>query len=339
MDINEIPAFERGMNVSVTIPVFNAAEFVRQAVESVLIQPEVVEVVLVEDSSTDASWEVCQKLAVEYPKIHLYRHPDGKNHGCSASRNLAVQRSTCEYIAFLDADDFYLPNRFKKAKQMFEADSELDGVYEAIQMYVEDEASLQRWKKAGRAIGALHTVTKRVLPEDLFSVLVNGGSGSFTVDGLVLKRTVFDKIGFFNQDLPLHMDDIFFIKAAALAKLMPGSLDKPVAMWRVHDHNRISAQRPKSMIYKMKLIFWYTLWEWSLTRLTREQQRMLMQALVKEAKFRLRFDQPFPGHLSGLQQRIQLLLLPFNYPKVMLQSIYWRAFLISPDFWLGKLRK
>ena len=143
---------EKSFQISVTIPVYNAADFIRLAVESVLIQPQTAEVVLVEDCSSDNSREVCQKIAFENNKVRLFQHTDGWNHGCSASRSLAVQKSSCEYIAFLDADDFYLPGRFTIAEQMFSIDSELDSMYEVIGMHVENETNLQRWKDARRAM-------------------------------------------------------------------------------------------------------------------------------------------------------------------------------------------
>ena len=120
------------MQVSVIIPVYNAAEYVQQAVESALAQPETAEVILIEDGSQDSSLAVCQETADAHSKVHLYRHPDGKNHKQPASLNLGILRSTHEFIAFLDADDSYLPGRFSVARELFATDSELEGVYEAL---------------------------------------------------------------------------------------------------------------------------------------------------------------------------------------------------------------
>src|ERR1035437_7890425 len=110
------PKSSRDMQVSVVIPVYNAAKFVRQAVESALLQPELAEIILVEDASTDDSLKECQKIAADHPIVHLYRHGGGKSCGAGATRNLAIRKSSCEYIAFLDADDYYLPSRFVVAK-------------------------------------------------------------------------------------------------------------------------------------------------------------------------------------------------------------------------------
>jgi glycosyltransferase involved in cell wall biosynthesis len=296
------------MQVSVVIPVCNAADFVRQAVESALSQAQTAEIILVEDGSPDNSWEVCQKLASENEKIHLYRHPEGKNCGSGATRNEAIRKSTCEYIAFLDADDFYLPGRFATAERMFADDPNLEGVYEAIGMYVQDEAGLKRWKSANRPEKILDTMTKSILPEDLFAALVNGRAGSFSIDGMVVKRSVFEKSGYLDEDLRLHQDTAIILKMAAVARLMPGRLDEPVAMWRVHDHNRISAPRPIREIYRMKLKFWFAVWNWSRTHLGKVQQQLLLQAMINEARYRTRFNQPIPQKFKGFQKRIQLII-------------------------------
>ena len=65
------------MNISVIIPVYNAAKFVEEAVESALAQPETSEVILVEDGSPDNSFEVCRALTEKYPKVTLMQHPGG----------------------------------------------------------------------------------------------------------------------------------------------------------------------------------------------------------------------------------------------------------------------
>ncbi|GER80053.1 MAG: glycosyltransferase [Anaerolineales bacterium] len=309
--------------VSVNIPVYNAADYVEQAVESALALPQTAEVILVEDCSTDNSWKVCQALAAKYGKVHLYRHPDGRNHGCSASRSLAAEKSTCEYISFLDADDFYLPGRFDTAEQLFGADPELEGVYEAIGAYVEDEVGLQRWKDAGREGFTLHTMTEYVQPRELFSTLIAGKTGSFSIVGLVVKRNVFEKVGYFDETLSLHMDEIFMFKLAALAKLLPGQLDKPVALWRVHDHNRISAYRSKSLIYKMKLKWWYALWKSSRGQLNSGDQQLVLSMLIKHGMSFQRFGKE-PGRGYRLGKLLLWIMLLMDCPKLFFEIAYWR---------------
>ena len=129
------------MLVSVIVHVYNSEAYVRKAVESALAQPETGEAILIEDASFDNSLQVCRELARVNEKVRLLRHSDGKNHGPGASRNLGIRNASFDYIAFLDADDYFLPDWFSVAKQLFEADPRVEGVYEAVGVHFENEAA------------------------------------------------------------------------------------------------------------------------------------------------------------------------------------------------------
>lgn len=111
---------------------YNAAEWPAEAVSSVVNQEYVHEVILSEDCTSDNSLAVCTALTINNPKVRLVRHPDGKNHGAGATRNLGVLNTQCDCIAFLDADDICLPNRFNVPMSLLEQNPLVDGVYEAI---------------------------------------------------------------------------------------------------------------------------------------------------------------------------------------------------------------
>lgn len=97
--------------VSVIIPAFNSQETLARAVLSVVYEPLVSEIFIVDDGSTDDSREIAQRLAMKFSFIHLLQHPDGENKGGAASRNLGLSYATSEWIQFLDADDELLPGK------------------------------------------------------------------------------------------------------------------------------------------------------------------------------------------------------------------------------------
>ncbi|MFC3415148.1 glycosyltransferase family 2 protein [Algoriphagus hitonicola] len=97
--------FKKDINVSVIIPVYQAKDYLERAVNSVMIQKNVKEIILVEDGSQDGSFELCQRLKATNPLIQLYTHTDRVNKGQASSRNLALKYVTGEWIQFLDADD------------------------------------------------------------------------------------------------------------------------------------------------------------------------------------------------------------------------------------------
>ncbi|MFD2518538.1 glycosyltransferase family 2 protein [Salinimicrobium flavum] len=228
------------MEVSVIIPVYNAERYVRIAVESAIVQREVSEIILIEDNSPDNALEICESLVSEYSKIKLLRHPNGENRGASASRNLGVREAKGDYISFLDADDFFAANRFKKTMEVFSENPEADGVYEAIGIFNKTPEDYK-----------LYSVSKPIAPPKLFHFFLRGTYGHFSTDGITVKRSFFEKAGYFNEKLPLHQDSELWLRMAYFGKLYAGNLNTPVAFARRHENNRISTANKES-----NLKFW-----------------------------------------------------------------------------------
>ena len=97
-------------SVDVVIPVFNGRSTIEAALRSVLAQDGGLlnEIIVVDDGSTDGSAEVV--AAIGSDKIRLFRT---SNHGVASARNLGIERSTAEWIAFLDADDLWERNKLQ----------------------------------------------------------------------------------------------------------------------------------------------------------------------------------------------------------------------------------
>ena len=99
--------------VSIITPAYNSKKFIEDAIESVIAQSyQNWEMIIVDDASTDESIEIIQKYVnIEY-RIVLFSND--KNLGASESRNLAIREAKGNYIAFLDSDDIWLPNKLEK---------------------------------------------------------------------------------------------------------------------------------------------------------------------------------------------------------------------------------
>jgi glycosyltransferase involved in cell wall biosynthesis len=229
------------MKISVIIPVYNAENYVAQAVESALQFDEVSEVILVEDKSPDSALEVCQNLEKKYERVKLFQHPDKGNHGAGASRNLGIENATGDFIAFLDADDYYLSNRFDAEKKLFE-DPEVDAVYGALGVHYYSEKAKEQYESLFG--DRLTTVYKKHDPKDVFPGVLNmkGSFGLFSIDALTLRRKpMLEKIQpVFKTHLRLHQDTEFIFRSSYYLKFHPGILDKAVAMRGVHESNRIT---------------------------------------------------------------------------------------------------
>lgn len=219
-------------SISVIIPVFNGERFIKKAIDSALNQSEVSEIVVINDGSTDNTLNIIEELQKQNPIIKVYHHKNKLNKGRSASRNLGIKNATENYIAFLDADDFYLENRFKNDKEIFENDTKIDGVYNAIGAFFYRDASNFEQNKL-----KLTTVSEPIKPDNLFEELTSYRKGYFSIDGLTVKKSVFNSVGYFTESLQVAEDTEMIYKLALKHQLKTGIIEKPVAMRGVHDAN------------------------------------------------------------------------------------------------------
>ena len=99
--------------VSVVMPVYNAADTVTESVQSVQAQTwSDWELVVVDDGSKDSSVEILTDLSEKDPRIRLFRQEH--NSGVAAARNRGIQEANGQYIAFLDSDDLWRPEKLEK---------------------------------------------------------------------------------------------------------------------------------------------------------------------------------------------------------------------------------
>jgi glycosyltransferase involved in cell wall biosynthesis len=117
--------------ISGIIIFFNAEKFFAEAIESVIAQTyDNWELILADDGSTDRSTDIALKYARQYPtKVRYVEHEGHQNRGMSATRNLGIRSTTGEYVAFLDADDVWLPPKLEQQLAILEAHPEVGMVY------------------------------------------------------------------------------------------------------------------------------------------------------------------------------------------------------------------
>lgn len=243
-------------SVSVIIPVYNGGRFIEKAINSALQQTEVDQVIVVDDGSSDETLEVVEQLQSRDSRIQICHHKNKENRGRSASRNLGIKNAAANYIAFLDADDFYLENRFKNDNQIFEEHKEIDGVYNAIGVHFYRESNPAEEENL-----RLTTVTDIIESSELFDTLLYYKKGHFSIDGLTVKSSIFDKSGYFNEALKVAEDTELIFRMALKCQLKTGVIDKPVAMRGVHDSNVFNNEdlynAARLKVYE-SLIFWFS---------------------------------------------------------------------------------
>src|SRR5688500_16079689 len=124
--------------VSVVIPNYNYGRFLREAVDSVLNQtvpPH--EVIVVDDGSTDDSWEILESYGERVLTIRQ------QNQGVGAARNSGAKPATEEFLAFLDSDDYWAPKKLEKQLARFAGDGQVGVVHCGFQ-YVDADGILMK---------------------------------------------------------------------------------------------------------------------------------------------------------------------------------------------------
>jgi glycosyltransferase involved in cell wall biosynthesis len=122
--------------VSIVLCFYNEENFLRDAVNSVIAQEHKNwELILVDDGSTDRSVLIARNYAEQYPQIHYIDHPRHINKGLSASRNAGIRKSKGEFIAFIDADDVWLPVKLSHQLGIFEKHSDATVILESSQYW------------------------------------------------------------------------------------------------------------------------------------------------------------------------------------------------------------
>lgn len=106
--------------VSFIVPVYNAEKFVAEAINSALTCGyEEIQIILVDDGSTDQSLEICSSFEKKYENITVIQHPGGVNKGVSTTRKVGIENAKGEFIYFLDSDDIIIPGILSQYVDIF----------------------------------------------------------------------------------------------------------------------------------------------------------------------------------------------------------------------------
>lgn len=115
------------VKVSVLVAVFNAEKYLECCLDSLLSQTlREIQVLCVDDASTDSSWQILQKYAAQDARVEIFRQPS--NMGQAKARNLALHHAKGQYTCFLDSDDYLAEDALRLLVESFEKDAEVDAV-------------------------------------------------------------------------------------------------------------------------------------------------------------------------------------------------------------------
>jgi glycosyltransferase involved in cell wall biosynthesis len=203
--------------ISVNIPVYNDEKYVRETLKSVLDQTfKDIEVIVIDDGSADRTGEIVGSF--KDPRLKYYYQD---NSGIGAARNTAISKSAGEYIAFLDHDDLWLPEKLEKQMALFENNPRLGLVFCDATLFNEKRDLYRMYASRKPPRGMVF----RELLADYF----------LSLDTVVIRRSVLEDVGLFPSHMMMAEECDLFLRIAY--KYPFDYIDEPLARYRVHKKN------------------------------------------------------------------------------------------------------
>jgi len=218
--------------VSIIIPVYNAEKHIRNCVNSALAQTyKNIEVIIVNDGSSDKSKKIIKSF-----RDQRIKYIEQENKGVAVTRNNGIRHSTGEFIAFLDADDYYFPKKIEEEVAFLEKHQEFDLVYcNAFHFYDGKPNNLYQHK--GKKPSG-----------DVFEELLKGFFGQLNT--VLISKKIFNQVGLFDEsschseewDLMLRISRAgfrfgFLDKNLVKIRIDKDSLSRMENQWKMKEHN------------------------------------------------------------------------------------------------------
>ncbi len=222
-------------SISVVIPAYNREHTVQTAIRSVLLQTlPPTEVIVVDDGSTDATAEVVEGLGE--PSVRLIRQPNG---GISAARNTGILEARCEWVAFQDSDDEWMPTKLERQFAAHAVDPLNPGAFYCGMVIA---GGLDEKGEAGarRTISYRPMYSVPAVSGDLLASLLR--TSSISTQMLVARRALLHEAGLFDTAMKSQVDWDIAIRLARLGPI--GFLDEPLVIQRFTP-NSITRDLPK----------------------------------------------------------------------------------------------
>lgn len=247
--------------VSVIIIFLNGEQFIQEAIDSIFAQTyKNWELLLVDDGSTDGSTAIAQQYANQYPdKVRYLEHEDHQNRGMSATRNLGIAYAQGEFIAFLDADDVWLPQKLEQQLAILEAQPEAGMIYGRSEIWYSWTGNPQdgdRDRDHTLSLGVQPNAL--VQPPTLFLLLLENKVQTPTTCSVLIRRQVFETVGGFQDAFRgMFEDQAFFTKVCL--KFPVFVADNCWARYRQHPDSCCAiAEQKRTEISRLPLLNWIT---------------------------------------------------------------------------------
>ena len=217
--------------ISVGITCYNAEDTIERAVRSAQAQTwQPLEIVAVDDCSTDRSWSILQRLASEDDRLRVFRHPVNK--GVGAARNSVLENARGAFLAFFDDDDLSRPERLVDQHRRITEYEGATGSETVVCHTATDQVDPGGETRYSPTLGMDATPAPRgdgVARLILLGAPVDGGAGACPTCSQMARREVYDRVGGFDADFRRHEDTEFNLRLALAGAHFAG-LSKPLVV-------------------------------------------------------------------------------------------------------------
>jgi GT2 family glycosyltransferase len=211
--------------ISVVIPCYNAERYIAATIESVLAQEHPgLELIVVDDGSKDGSVDLVCRL---FPQVRIERQA---NAGVAAARNRGIGLARGDYIAFVDADDIWLPGKLAATLALIQATPGCRMGYTAWQVWPSTEPRPSGADLTALAAAAGNTAqwcgaSGWIYPELLLDCVV-------WTSTVLVQRSLFDEVGMFDISLRVGEDYDLWLRLSRVTPIV--RVARPFAMYRIH---------------------------------------------------------------------------------------------------------
>jgi glycosyltransferase involved in cell wall biosynthesis len=247
--------------ISVIIPFLNPGRFLEEAIQSVISQTHSDwELLLVDDGTIDGATNVAHGYAARHPdRVFYLEHAGHRNRGAPASRNLGIQRARGDYIAFLDADDVWMPEKLRQQVALLEAHPNIAMTYGAgLIWHSWDGDAGEGVKNYPQDVGVCGSTV--IAPPGLLEMFIISDDVVPSPSGILIRRSSAVSVGGFSERFrgarQVYEDQSFYAKLAMRENVL--ITDQPCFLYRQHAGS-CSAEVVRSNVYS-KLRMDYLRW-------------------------------------------------------------------------------
>ncbi len=228
--------------VSVIMPAYNCADYIEEAVNSVLFQtyPNI-EIIVINDGSTDDTLSILEKYA---HKITIINQPQS---GVASARNAGIRVANGEYIAFIDADDYWFKDKIQLQLSYLMKNINIGAVYNAWKTWPPENG------KFPHALSLTPQFVNDVIDQDksgwlycklLFDCIIHTSS-------LLVKKSILDEAGYFDENLRIGEDYDLWLRLSRITKI--DKLSTVLSLYRVNPDS-ITNKQPLDINYRLLVL-------------------------------------------------------------------------------------